>query len=83
MYKVIINYGGITGQDDKHKAIEIILYHPEKSKDGTHITASSFFSAQMLKRLSKKQIDALINSLIPSFENCMKEIDKRKELENK
>lgn len=83
MYKILFNYGGLTGQDDTHKAIEVIVYHPEKSLDGTHISASSIFNANMIKNLSKKAREALINSLIPSLEMCMKEVDRRKELEKK
>ena len=78
-----MNQGGLTGQDDKHQAIEIILYHPDKSPDGTHISASGFFSTNFLNKLSKDEIDALINSLIPTFYACMKEIDRRKNIEEK
>lgn len=81
MYKIIINYGGMTSAEDINKGMEIIVYHPNKSPDGTHISASSIFNANILKRLSKKQIDAFIDSLIPSIECCMKEVDRRINME--
>jgi hypothetical protein len=81
MYKIIINYGGIIGKNDPNKAIEVIVYHPDKSQDGTHISASSIFNANMIRRLSQKAREDFINSLIPSLETCMKEVDRRKELE--
>lgn len=79
MLKVQIRYDSLTGQEDI--GIEVIVYNSYPSKDGTHISASSVFHAGMLKGLSKKKIDSLINSLIPSLEACNKEVERRIKLE--
>lgn len=81
MYKIMLNYGGLFGQDDNSKGIEVVVYHPEKSPDGTHITSSLVFNAHMLRRLAGRDREALLKSLVPALEECMKEVDRRKELE--
>lgn len=80
MYRIKFTYASLTGQDEK--GLQVIVYHPDVSPDGTHITASSVFYAGMLKRLSDSKINALLDSLVPALETCMKEVDRRKELEN-
>lgn len=81
MYKVLFKYGSLTNQEKM--GMEVIVYHPEKSIDGTHISGSSVFCANMLKGINSEGIDALINSLIPSLEKCMEEVDRRKKLESR
>lgn len=70
-------------KEDGDKGIEVIVYNSEPSKNGTHISASSVFNANMLKTLSKKKIEALLNSLIPSIETCNRNVENRMLLEMK
>lgn len=81
MLKIVMESGNsLLGKDVDWIGIKV--YNSLPSKDGLHISASSFCCLPMLKKLSKKNIDLLISNLVPCIEACNREVDRRINLEN-
>lgn len=76
MYRVHIEYKSFLG-DESQMYLGIRLHHPEPGKDGIYIASDCIVGNNLLKGLTKKRIDSLIQSLIPSLEACMIQIDER------
>lgn len=76
MLKIEFKYGPLFSLDNN--AIEVVVYDTEPKKNGTHICATSYFNAHMLKGLSKKKIESLLANLQGSIEACNEDVEHRK-----
>ncbi len=81
MLKIDFIYNDRVDPNDSTKGVLVRVYHSEASPDGTHLSANSGFNASMIKRLSKKDKEALFGCLQSAIQACIKDVMARKEKE--